>query len=70
MATPFVQGRLLNQFLRIDIRTKCAHCNEAIHFNLDSQMRYAIHTSGAEPLIFQPHVNWDEFSEANIIQAY
>lgn len=70
MATPFVQGRLRNQILRVDIRSKCEHCDEPIHFNLDSQMRYVIHTAGAEPLVFQPHINWDEFSEPNIIHAY
>lgn len=70
MATPFVQGRLRNQILKIDILTRCEHCDDPIRFSVDSQMRHVIHTTRAEPLVFKPRINWGEFSEPNIIHAY
>lgn len=35
-----------------------------------SEMRYAVEEVGAEPLVFEPHVNWEKFAEPNIIGAY
>jgi hypothetical protein len=65
-----VQGRLRRQPLSIDIHTACAHCGQAIYIQVEGDMTYRLHSAGAEPLLFMPHVDWDAFSEPNIIQAY
>lgn len=70
MAAPFVQGQLHRQFLEVEIETVCAHCKRPIEFRLDSEMRYRVHSQGAEPLVFEPHIQWETFTEPTIIQAY
>lgn len=70
MATPFVQGRLRNQPLSVEIRTECAHCAQPLHITLDSSLRYHVHNEGAQPLVFEPHVEWATFTEPNIIHAF
>ncbi len=70
MATPFVQGRLREVPLAVEIRTACAHCGQPLQLTVDGDMRYHVQTAGAEPLIFEPDVNWETFTEPNIIHAY
>jgi hypothetical protein len=36
---------------------------------LDSDLNYQVEGQ-AEPLIFEPHIDWATFTEPNIIQAY
>ena len=38
--------------------------------SVDSELRYRVHDENAEPLIFEPQVDWATFSEPNIIHAY
>jgi hypothetical protein len=33
-------------------------------------MRYQVHSQGAEPLVFEPHIQWETFTEPTIIHAY
>ena len=70
MATPFVQGRLRNELLSVEIRTQCAHCGQPLQITLDSNLRYQVHNEGAQPLVFEPHVEWVTFTEPNIIHAF
>lgn len=70
MATPFVQGRLREESLSVSIRTECAHCGRPMRIEVDSELRCRVEDAGAEPLVFQPQINWATFSEPNIIAAY
>ena len=70
MATPFVQGRLLERPLSVEIHTQCAHCEQPLIFTVDGNLRYRVHQSGAEPLLFQPNIDWTTFTDPNIIHAY
>ncbi len=70
MATPFVQGRLRETALSVEIRTVCAHCGSAMQLVVDSEMHYQVRTAGAGPLVFEPHVDWTRFTDPNIIHAY
>ncbi len=70
MAAPFVQGRLRNEPLSVTIETECAHCARPLCITLDSEMKYHVEEVGAEPLVFEPHINWATFTEPNIIHAY
>jgi hypothetical protein len=70
MAAPFVQGRLHGTPLSITIHTACAHCDQPLHISVDSELRCQVAEAEAAPLIFEPRLHWDTFTEPNIIQAY
>jgi hypothetical protein len=65
-----VQGRLEEQPLSVEIETNCAHCDRPLHITVTSDMTYQVKEKGARPLLFEPNVNWDNFTEPNIIHAY
>jgi hypothetical protein len=70
MAAPFVQGRLRKKHLSIEIQTSCAHCERPMRLVVGSNLKYQITAGGREPLIFEPEVDWSNFTEPNIIHAY
>ncbi len=70
MAVPFVQGQLRNEPLSVAVETECAHCGQPLHLTVDSQMGHQVSETGAEPLVFQPQIDWSTFTEPNIIDAY
>jgi hypothetical protein len=37
---------------------------------VDSEMRYHVHDPEADPLVFMPDIDWQSFTEPNIIHAY
>jgi len=70
MATPFVQGRLRGEYIKVTVETACAHCGEPMHIDLDSELKYRVRQKDARPLVFEPKVDWETFEEPNIIHAY
>ena len=70
MVAPFVQGRLLQQDLSVTIDTECAHCGRSLRLTVDSDLGYEVHSEGARPLVFEPHVDWRELRAPNIIDFY
>jgi hypothetical protein len=70
VAAPFVQGRLRDEYLAVEIETQCAHCGKAMHVDIDSELKYRVRERDARPLMFEPRVDWDTFEEPNIIHAY
>ena len=70
MATPFVQGRLRDEHLVVKIESECAHCGRGLEIVIDSEMKIRSVSEWAEPVVFQPDVNWAQFEEPNIIHAY
>jgi len=65
-----VQGQLRKEYVSIEIETTCKHCNQGLHFTIDSNMRVAVRELGANPLMFMPDVDWDHFAEQTIIDSY
>jgi hypothetical protein len=65
-----VQGHLRKEHLSVTIETTCAHCGQAMHITVDSDMEVSVHDEGADPLVFMPQIDWDTFAEPNIIDAY
>jgi hypothetical protein len=61
---------LENKYLSVEIQTKCRHCDQEIHIDLDSDMRVFVHEQDAAPLIFMPDVDWNTFAERTIIDSY
>ena len=70
MATPFVQGRLMDEHLVVKIESECDHCGRRLDIVIDSEMKIRSVSADAEPMVFQPDVNWALFDEPNIIHAY
>lgn len=70
MATPFVQGRLRKERLSVEIETACAHCGQELHITVDSEIEWSVKEQGAQPLLFEPEVDWSRFEGPNIIGRY
>ena len=57
MATPFVQGRLLEKDLGCEIETECAISKRSIVFELDSELRYLVLPPAEKPVFFIPMID-------------
>ena len=57
MATPFVQGQLLDKDLSCTIETECAISGRSIVFELDSDLRYRVRPPAEKPVFFIPMVD-------------
>ena len=57
MATPFVQGRLLERDLGCEIETECAISSRAIVFELDNDLRYSVRPPASKPVFFIPMID-------------
>jgi hypothetical protein len=65
-----VQGQLRQEYVSVEVETPCAHCNQVMHFTLDSAMRFSVNDATANPVVFMPDMDWDNFAERTIIDAY
>jgi len=57
VATPFVQGQLLDKDLSCTIETECAISGRSIVFELDSDLRYRVRPPAEKPVFFIPMVD-------------
>ena len=75
-ATPFVQGRLRTAFdknsdpLSVVVKTACAHCEQPLHIEIDSEMRCRVEEEEADPRIFVPIVDFAKVTEPNINDVF
>jgi hypothetical protein len=65
-----VQGRLRNENLSVKIESECAHCGKKLHLTLDSELMWSHEEVDANPLVFEPDVDWSHFKGVNIIHDY
>lgn len=65
-----MQGHLRNEQLSVEIETACAHCGLPLHLTLDNNLNWRLAESSAQPLVFEPDVDWLHFTGANIIADY
>jgi hypothetical protein len=70
MATPFVQGHLRDDGAALEIETRCAHCDEPLHISVDADLNCRVREPDARPLVFEPAVDWEQFTEPNIVHGY
>jgi hypothetical protein len=65
-----VQGRLRNEPLEVEIATSCAHCARPLHIIVGDHLRWRVRERGADPVLFEPGVDWHSFRGSNIIGDY
>jgi hypothetical protein len=68
-----VQGRLRNERLAIEIETECGCCGRELRIDSvydGNSLRNEVRSEGAEPLVFEPQIDWARFTEPSIIHAY
>jgi hypothetical protein len=65
-----VQGQLRKEKLSFQLQTRCAHCNQPIHIDIDSELQYTVMEAKASPLVFAPHVDFDRLKDPSIIDAF
>ena len=53
-----------------DIETSCACCGRTLNITMDGQLQFRLAQEEARPLVFSPDVDWENFTEPNIIHAY
>jgi hypothetical protein len=67
---PFVQGRLRQEHLSVVIETECAHCQQPIHIEMDSDLGYRVVEEGAEPLVYVPLLDVQKLDAPSIIDGF
>ena len=65
-----MQGRLRDEYLSVEVETECGQCGRTIQFTLDSKLNFQVKSAGAQPLVFEPHLDWETFTEPNIVHAF
>ena len=70
MATPFVQGRLLQRDLGCEIETVCAISARPITFGLDSELRYSVRPPAEKPVFFIPMVDFFNLDSPCIVDDF
>ena len=70
MATPFVQGRLRDEDLAIEASTRCAVTGRELRLRIASDLCCKVLSDGAAPFVFEPRLDWQQFSAPNIIHDY
>ena len=70
LATPFVQGRLREEKLEVTVVTECSQTGRELRLQIDSDLNCRVLSPGADPYVFEPHLDWSRFTAPNIIHDY
>ena len=70
MATPFVQGHLLDTDLSCIIETECAVSRRPIVFELDNELRYRVVPPTDEPMFFIPMIDLPNLDAPCIVDDF
>ena len=65
-----MQGHLGKEHLEAELTTVCGHCGARLEMRITSDLKIDVHTRGADPLVFEPDVEWARFRGPNILDAY
>ena len=69
-ATPFVQGRLRQRELSIQVESSCAHCGRSMRLSIDQDMNCDTGDPDCRPIIFVPKVDVKKLEDPSIIDAF
>jgi hypothetical protein len=70
VATPFVQGRLLDRDLSCIITTECAVTARPIVFELDSELVYRVRPPAQRPVFFVPMIDLPDLEAPCIVDDF
>jgi hypothetical protein len=70
VATPFVQGRLLERDLGCVIESECAVSGRPIVFELDNEMRFRVRPPAEDPLFFIPMLDLPNLDAPCIVDDF
>jgi hypothetical protein len=70
LATPFVQGRLLETDLSCIIETECAISRRPITFELDSYLRHRVRPPAEKPVFFIPMIDLSALDAPCIVDDF
>jgi hypothetical protein len=70
VATPFVQGHLLETDLQCTIETECAVSGRTIAFELDSELRYCVRAPAEKPVFFIPMIDLTNLDATCIVDDF
>jgi hypothetical protein len=70
VATPFVQGRLLEKDLSCSIETECSISGRPIFFELDSDLRYRVRPPAEKPVFFIPMIDLPNLDAPCIVDDF
>ncbi len=65
-----MQGQLRKKALSVAITTKCAHCDEPIHLEIDSDLNFRVVEEGAKPVVFVPLLDFSKLEDPSIIDGF
>jgi hypothetical protein len=54
----------------VELESECAHCGKALHITIGSDLNCHVREKEAQPLLFEPEIDWETFRGANIIDDY
>ena len=52
--------------MKVEVETVCAHCGKPIHISLSSKLDFKVRENAANPLIFAPDIDWENFHQTHI----
>jgi hypothetical protein len=64
-----VQGQLQGEALSVAVQTECAHCSQAMHLEIDSNLACRVDEKDAKPIVFVPEVKPYSLTDPSIIDA-
>jgi hypothetical protein len=70
MATPFVQGRLLERDLSCSVKTECVVTGRPIDFELDSELRYGVKPPAEKPVFLIPLIDLPNLDAPCIVDDF
>ena len=56
--------------MQISAVTECSQTRRELRLLIDSDLNCQVLSPGADPYVFEPHLDWSRFSAPNIIHDY
>jgi len=70
VATPFVQGHLLDKDLSCSITTECAVSHRTIVFEMESDLSYRVRPPAEQPVLFIPMIDLTNLDAPCIVDDF
>jgi len=70
MATPFVQGQLLDKDLSCTVETECAISGRSIVFELESDLGHSVRPPAEKPVLFIPMIDLSSLDAPCIVDDF